>query len=72
MGCVVNVGYKKFPKQGSSLNKKVVVCFNYDTKNTISGTIVRDDIEEPFLTLIKLKDDQYIRGIECQYTVKHI
>lgn len=50
------------------MGKKVNVCFNYDTSKTISGIIVRDDIEEPGRTIIKLDDGRYVLGAECQYS----
>ena len=68
MGCVLNVGYEKFPEQGTFLNKRCKVCFNYDTEHFIKGTVVRDDIEEPFRTIIKLDDGRYIFAEECQFS----
>jgi hypothetical protein len=67
MGCVKNVGYDEFPAQGDNLGKRVNVCFNYDTSRTIAGRIVRDDITEPFATIIKLEDSRYVMANECQY-----
>ena len=67
MSVVKNVGYRKFPKQGKSLNKRVEVCFNYRFSHTIYGTIVRDDIQKPYVEIIKLDDGRYIRTEECQY-----
>ena len=32
------------------------------------GTIVRDDLEEPFETIIKLDNGRYLRAVECQYS----
>lgn len=66
MGIERNVGLKVFPKQGDT-EKKVEVCFNYDTSKFIRGKIVREDMEEPFRTIIKLSDGRYILGTECQY-----
>lgn len=70
MGVHENIGMNKFPRQGSLVDKKVEVTFNYSPLNTISGVIVRDDIESPFVTLIKLNDDRYCRASECQYSIK--
>ncbi len=67
MGIVKNVGLNEFPKQGSMFGKKVKVCFRYDLKNQIDGEIVRDDIEEPFVTIIKLKDGRFVLSTECMY-----
>lgn len=70
MGSHENINADKFPKQGKHLNKKVSVCFHYNTKRTLPGAIVRDDIEEPFLTIVYLYDtNNYVLGTECQYQV---
>lgn len=69
MGIVKNVSYNEFPKQGKQLHKRTSVCFNYDTSNQIGGTIIRDDREEPFITLIRLDDGRYVSSSECQYTI---
>lgn len=68
MGAVRNISHVKFPKQSNHLNKRTKVCFNYDTSSLIDGTIVRDDLEQPFVTLIKLDDGRYVKSTECQYT----
>ena len=67
MGNHPNVSIDKFPTQGTFLNQNVEVCFHYDTSRYIKGVIVRDDLEEPFLTIIKLENDKYILATECQY-----
>jgi len=69
MGNVENVGYDKFPRQGSFLHSRVNVCFNYDTSKKLQGTVVRDDVDEPYNTIIKLDDGRYVLSIECQYNV---
>lgn len=68
MGVVKTIGYDRFPKQGDTLKKRVKVCFNFETDRVIDGTIVRDDIEEPYVTLILLDDGRIVRSTECQYT----
>ncbi len=67
MGIEKNIGFDKFPKQGSYLGKDVEVCFNYNTSKKIMGKIVRDDSEEPFKTIIKLQNENYLLATECQY-----
>lgn len=67
MGCHENISYDKFPKQGSWLGKKTKVCFYYDTSKFLYGTIVRDDDESPFTTLIELEDGRVVNSNECQY-----
>lgn len=68
MGVVANVGYKRMPKQGTWLGKRTKVCFNYDTSRTVMGTIVRDDDEEPRLTIITLDDGRVVLSTECQHS----
>ena len=68
MGVCENIGIKEFPKQGDFKDKAVSVCFNYDTKKRIKGNVVRDDIEAPHLTIIKLSDGRYVLATECHYT----
>jgi len=68
MGCVENITAYKFPKQSEYVNRRCEVCFHYDTSVTILGTVIRDDREEPFETLIKLDDGRILRAAECQYS----
>lgn len=68
MGCVETIDMYRFPNQSQYVNRRVMVCFKYDTTRWIDGTIIRDDREEPFETLIKLDDGRVIRGTECQYS----
>ena len=69
MGVEANISYKKYPKQGSHLGKRVSVCFNYDTNRLIDGTVVRDDMEAPWRTIISLDDRRVVLASECQYSV---
>ena len=68
MGVQKGITAKTFPKQGDLVGKRVQVCFNYDTSEQIGGTVVRDDIEEPFVSIFKLDDGRHILSRECQYT----
>lgn len=68
MGTHQAITSSAFPKQGGFLAKHVSVCFHYDTANFIGGVVVRDDMEEPFETIIKLDDGRFVRAVECQYT----
>lgn len=76
MGCVETIAYDKFPKQADetyeypqyAVGSRVEVCFHYDTSRTRMGTVVREDLEEPFETIIKLDDGRYVRGVECQFS----
>lgn len=67
MGSHPNIGITKFPDQGTFLNKRVSVCFDYDTSLQIHGTVVREDLEEPGRMIIQLDDGRYVLAIECQY-----
>lgn len=68
MGVVKNVGIVAFPKQGGWLGKRTRVCFNYDTDQIIMGTIVRDDYEDPWVTIISLDDGRVVLTTECQHS----
>jgi hypothetical protein len=70
MGVHENIGLDRFPKQGIYLNAEVDVCFNYQSHLSIPGVIVRDDMEEPYRTIIKLADGRFIEAVECQYSLR--
>lgn len=67
MGVHKNIGYDKFPSQGELYNKRVRVCFHYDSSRVIEGTCIRDDIDEPFMTIFRLDNDKVVLATECQY-----
>lgn len=70
MGCIDSITCDMFPKQDENfLNKRVKVYFHYDTSKFIKGYIVRYDMMWPFRTIIKLDDERYIVGTECQYSL---
>ena len=76
MGCIDTITYDKFPKQKDEnykypqfeVGSRVKVCYHYDTSKYHYGTIVRDDLEEPFETIIKLDNGRYLRAVECQFS----
>ena len=76
MGCIDTITYDKFPKQKDEnykypefkVGSRVEVCYHYDASKCHYGTIVRDDLEEPFETIIKLDNGRYLRAVECQYS----
>lgn len=70
MGCVKTISKFEFPKQSGHVNQLVEVCFHYDTSKTVAGRIIRDDIEEPYETLIQLDNGRVVRGVECQFSLK--
>ena len=70
MGVHVGITATSFPRQGSHLGKRVKVCFHYDTSQWIFGVVVRDDVEDPGITIIRLDDERPpVLGTECQYSI---
>ena len=67
MGTHPNISFKNFPRQGANLKRRTSVCFNYDLTKVVKGTIVRDDDDEPFVTIIKLDDGRFVLDTECQH-----
>lgn len=67
MGTSPHVDAKKFPQQGSLLGRKVAVWFYYDTQRQIGGVVVRDDITEPVIGIIRLDDGRHVLMTECQF-----
>ncbi len=67
MGIEKNVGAVAFPTQGQYLGKRARVCFHYDVSRELLGTIIRDDMQEPFRTIIRLDDGRVVLGTECMY-----
>lgn len=72
MGCVSTITADTFPAQGDWVGKEVELCFHYKTSETVKGVIVRDDLDAPGETLIKittgLHTDKIVRGAECQFS----
>ena len=68
MGCVSTISYDKFPEQ-HAVGSRVKVCYHYDISKTHLGTIVRDDLEKPYETIIKLDNGRHLRGTECQLLI---
>ena len=76
MGCVNTITYDSFPIQANKDNgyseyavgSRVKVYYFYDTSKFHLGTIVRNDKEKPFETIIKLDNGRYLRGTECQFS----
>jgi hypothetical protein len=70
MGHHANIGHERFPKQGGFLGKRVSVSFHApgrDVNRELPGEVVRDDVEEPHRTVIKLDDGRYVLATECAY-----
>lgn len=69
MGNVVNITAASFPKQGEHKGLRVCVMFHYDASSILEGTVVRDDSEAPWVTIVHLDDGRYVLSRECQYAV---
>lgn len=67
MGVAPNVGFDQFPKQGAFHGKRARVVFHYEDRERW-GTIVRDDNEAPFVTIIALDDGRVVLATECQFS----
>jgi hypothetical protein len=71
MGICAAIDHKSFPEQSSSSppGTKVRVCFKYNTGYMIDGEIVRNDIEEPGVGIIRLSDGRHVLFTECMYSI---
>jgi regulation of enolase protein 1 (concanavalin A-like superfamily) len=69
MGCVKSISHSAFPRQSEYVTAPVKVCFHYDSTHHIGGIIVRDDREDPWVTIIRLDDGRLVLATECQYSV---
>lgn len=68
MGIHGNITSTKYPAQGSYLGRRVSVCFHYDAGTLVPGTLVRDDVEDPWRTIIRLDDGRHVLSTECQWS----
>ena len=68
MGAHPGISFEDFPKQGEYLGKRVRVTFHHDVTRHVMGTVVRDDEQEPFRTIIRLDDGRAVMAGECQYS----
>jgi hypothetical protein len=71
MGVHKNIDYDKFPKQGDLLGKDVILHFNYDLSKSIPAKCIRDDSEDPFMTILQTKEEtsRTILATECHYSI---
>ena len=67
-----HVQKKDFPKQGEWLGKLVNVKFFGDRKTMVLGIVIREDVEPPGLTLIRLHDGRVVTGTEVRYVPKDL
>lgn len=68
MGCINTISYDRFPKQTDNKGKRVKVIYHYDTSRCHYGTILRDDAEQPFRTIVQLDNGNTLLGSECQFS----
>lgn len=68
MGCHPNITATKMPKAGAFVGMRTIVHFHYDLDVGFPATVVRDDREAPFLTIIRLDDGRHVLSTECQYS----
>lgn len=61
---------QSFPMQGGFNGRRVTVRFLGNTNVTFVGEIVRFDVEDPFVTLIKLDDGRHVLATECLYSLE--
>lgn len=66
MGRVKNVAAERYPEQSNRIGQRVVVCFHY-SPFVFLGTIVREDLEDPRVGIIRLRNGRYVLMTECQY-----
>jgi hypothetical protein len=67
MGTIATITASTFPKQSDLRGKRVKAIFHYETTRQVEGVLLRDDVEEPFRTVIHLDDGRVVLGCECQY-----
>lgn len=66
MGYVQGVGAHSFPRQSEHVGQRTAVRFYQDFEE-LGGTVVRDDLEYPWRTIIQLDDGRFVMSIECVY-----
>ena len=73
MGVVPTIDFDKFPAQSDRLRKQVRILYHHRDapadRRPVTGTVVRDDIEAPYLTIFRTHDNvtRYLLASECQY-----
>jgi hypothetical protein len=67
MGNAANIDHERFPKQGRYYGSRAKVCFHYNTRLLLDATVVRDDMEEPWIQIFRLDDGRHVLASECQW-----
>jgi len=68
----MGVGWDEYPKQSSYVGAEIKVYFNDDFTLVTSGTVLRDDAEDPGNTIIQLNDGRVVLGSECNPHIYHV
>jgi hypothetical protein len=63
MAAIINLD--NFPAQSPLLGKAVDVSFEHGRSARVAATLVRCDIEPPFITIVKLYDGRHVLATEC-------
>lgn len=58
---------KTWPKQGEMIHRRAEVIFNRDDGEVFRGIVVRDDVDGPMRTIIRLDDGRVVLAVECQW-----
>ena len=67
MRSVAGISFTEYPKQSDNVNRRVIVCYNFDPSKSHEGTIIRDDMTEPGKMIIKLDNGRVLLSTECMY-----
>ena len=66
-----NIDHHRFPEQGKLLGMPVKVTFHNNIQEIADGEVVRNDVEDPYRTIIKMADGRYVMANECQFTIHY-
>lgn len=66
MGNVAEIDHERFPEQ-DRVGWRVQVIFHKNDAHSLEGECVRDDVAEPFVTILRLDDGRHVLSTECQY-----
>lgn len=68
MGVHENIGADVYPEQSRYKGERAFVVFHYDTSRKFEATVLRDDKDAPWETLLQLDDGRVVRSVECQWS----
>lgn len=67
MGVVKNISIDEFPKQSDKVGKIHSLCFKYDPDRRVDAVCIRDDKEDPWMTIFQDVNGRVILATECHY-----